>query len=53
MGKVNPHNPVLEPTGFNVGIGHADMLIVDGVTMMYTQTGEQTLRALCAQVEVR
>lgn len=37
-----PHNPVLEPTGFNVGIGHADMLVVDGVTIMYTQTGEQT-----------
>lgn len=37
-----PHNPVLESTGFNVGIGHADMLIVDGVTIMYTQTGENT-----------
>ena len=25
-----------------VGIGHADLLVVDGVTIMYTQTGEQT-----------
>lgn len=37
-----PQNPVIMPTGFNVGIGHADMLVVDGVTVMYTQTGENT-----------
>ena len=37
-----PQNPVLMPTGFNVGIGHADILVVDGVTVMYTQTGENT-----------
>ncbi len=37
-----PQNPVIMPTGFNVGIGHADLLVVDGVTVMYTQTGENT-----------
>ncbi len=37
-----PHNPVIMPTGFNVGIGHADMLVVDGITYMYTQTGANT-----------
>ncbi len=37
-----PRNPVIDPTGFNVGIGHADMLVVDGLTVMYTQTGENT-----------
>jgi hypothetical protein len=36
------HNPVLQPTGFNFGIGHADLLVVDGVTYMYTATSQTT-----------
>lgn len=36
------NNPVLSPVAFNLGIGHADLLVVDGVTYMYTQTGENT-----------
>jgi hypothetical protein len=32
-------NPVLQDVGFWVGIGHADLLVVDGQTWMYTQTG--------------
>lgn len=35
-------NPVLQDMGFWVGIGHADLLVVDGETRMYTQTGENT-----------
>jgi hypothetical protein len=35
-----PGNPVLMPVGFNVGVGHADLLVVDGVTYMITATGE-------------
>lgn len=35
-----PSNPVLQDVGFWVGIGHADLLVVDGETWMYTQTGE-------------
>lgn len=37
-----PGNPVLQTLGFWVGIGHADILIVDGETRMYTQTGANT-----------
>jgi len=37
-----PGNPVIMPTGFNFGIGHADLLIVDGLTYMYTATSETT-----------
>ncbi|MEZ4669284.1 MAG: hypothetical protein R3E39_15370 [Anaerolineae bacterium] len=37
-----PHNPVLAPVGFNVGIGHADLVVVDGTTYLYTQTGPDT-----------
>ncbi|MBK9123388.1 MAG: hypothetical protein IPM16_09760 [Chloroflexi bacterium] len=37
-----PGNPVLQDIGFWVGIGHADLLIVDGETRMYTQTGPET-----------
>lgn len=37
-----PNNPVLEPTGFNLGIGHADIVIVNGETYLYTQTGAET-----------
>jgi hypothetical protein len=35
-------NPILQEVGFNVGIGHADLLIPDGQTILYTQTGPQT-----------
>ncbi|MBL8160934.1 MAG: hypothetical protein JNJ61_03040 [Anaerolineae bacterium] len=35
-------NPVLMPVGFNFGVGHADLLVVDGVTYMITATGENT-----------
>ncbi|MCU0476558.1 MAG: hypothetical protein MUC99_10705 [Anaerolineae bacterium] len=31
-------NPILQDVGFWVGIGHADLLVVDGQTWMYTQT---------------
>lgn len=31
-----PLNPILEDTTNNIGIGHADLLVVDGVTIMYT-----------------
>lgn len=42
-----PDNPVLQEMGFWVGIGHADLLVVDGETRMYTQTGDN-LRGLYA-----
>jgi hypothetical protein len=35
-------NPLLRDMGFWVGIGHADLLIIDGVTYLYTQTSETT-----------
>jgi hypothetical protein len=35
-----PGNPVIEDMGFHYGIGHADLLVVDGVTMMYTATSD-------------
>ncbi|MDZ4766336.1 MAG: hypothetical protein SGI73_17480 [Chloroflexota bacterium] len=35
-------NPVLFDVGFNVGVGHADLIVVDGVTLMYTATSETT-----------
>ena len=37
-----PGNPVLMDVTFNFGIGHADILIVDGETIMYTATSEST-----------
>lgn len=37
-----PHNPVLMDMGFNWGIGHADLLVIDGITYMYTATTTQT-----------
>jgi hypothetical protein len=33
-----PHNPILDDVSENVGIGHADLIVIDGVTMMYTAT---------------
>lgn len=35
-----PGNPVLSPVVDNWGIGHADLLIVDDVTIMYTATSQ-------------
>lgn len=37
-----PANPVLSPVLDNWGIGHADLLVVDGVTYMYTATSQTT-----------
>lgn len=37
-----PHNPVIMDMGFNFGIGHADLIVIDGVTYMYTATDETT-----------
>ena len=37
-----PDNPIIKPTGFNFGMGHGDPLVVDGLTIMYGQTGENT-----------
>ncbi len=34
-------NPVIEDMSFNWGIGHADLLVVDGVTYLYTTTSVQ------------
>jgi hypothetical protein len=37
-----PGNPVLMPVSPNFGVGHADLLIVDGVTYMITATSDST-----------
>jgi hypothetical protein len=37
-----PGNPVLMDVPGNVGIGHADLLVLDGITYLYTATGEKT-----------
>ncbi len=37
-----PYNPVIMDMTFNFGIGHADLLVVDGITYMYTATSEDT-----------
>jgi hypothetical protein len=37
-----PGNPVLIPVSFNFGIGHADLLVVNGQTIMYTATSPDT-----------
>ena len=37
-----PGNPVLMPVAFNYGVGHADIVVVDGVTYMYTATSQDT-----------
>lgn len=37
-----PGNPVLMPVTFNFGIGHADLLVIDGVTYMITATSADT-----------
>lgn len=35
-------NPVIQPTSANFGIGHADLMVVDNITYMYTATSEST-----------
>jgi hypothetical protein len=37
-----PGNPVIVDMGFNWGIGHADVLVIDSVTYMYTATSQTT-----------
>lgn len=37
-----PDNPILFDTGFNFGVGHADLLVIDGQTIMYTATSDST-----------
>lgn len=37
-----PTNPLLFDTGFYVGVGHADFLLIEGVSYLYTQTGDHT-----------
>jgi hypothetical protein len=37
-----PANPVLMDVSPNFGIGHADLLIVDGITMMYNAASDKT-----------
>ena len=37
-----PDNPVIMDVAFNFGIGQADLLVIDGVTYMYTATSEST-----------
>lgn len=39
-----PDNPVLFDMGFNYGVGHADLLIVDGETIMITATDDNQSR---------
>lgn len=37
-----PNNPIIMDMGFNFGIGHADLIIINEVTYMYTATSETT-----------
>jgi len=37
-----PDNPVIMDMQFNWGVGHADILVVDGVTILYTATSTET-----------
>lgn len=37
-----PGNPVIMDMGFNWGIGHADLLVIDGVTYLYSATSQAT-----------
>ncbi|GAB1420260.1 hypothetical protein MASR2M15_03490 [Anaerolineales bacterium] len=36
-----PHNPVIMDMGFNWGIGHADIVIVDGESWLYTASDQE------------
>ncbi|GAB4523649.1 MAG: hypothetical protein OHK0046_37580 [Anaerolineae bacterium] len=37
-----PGNPVIMDMGFNWGIGHADLIVIEGVTYMYSATSQET-----------
>lgn len=37
-----PGNPVLGDVAFNWGVGHADLVILDGVTVLFTATSQET-----------
>ncbi len=37
-----PDNPLLFNLGFYVGVGHADVLVIDNITYLYTQTSDTT-----------
>jgi hypothetical protein len=37
-----PGNPIISSLPGNVGLGHADLLIVDDVTYLYTTTPDET-----------
>lgn len=37
-----PGNPVIMDMAFNWGIGHADLIVLDGVTYMYSATSTET-----------
>lgn len=37
-----PGNPILMDVPGNVGVGHADILVLDGITYLYTATSERT-----------
>lgn len=37
-----PHNPVIMDMTFNWGIGHADLIVIDGVTYLYSATSQTT-----------
>ncbi|MCU0497773.1 MAG: hypothetical protein MUF87_10510 [Anaerolineae bacterium] len=37
-----PDNPVIMDLGFNWGIGHADLIVIDGVTYLYSATSQTT-----------
>jgi hypothetical protein len=37
-----PGNPIIMDMTFNWGIGHADVLVIDGVTYLYTATSQET-----------
>ena len=37
-----PNNPVIMDMGFNWGIGHADLIVLDGITYMYSATSQET-----------
>jgi hypothetical protein len=37
-----PGNPIIEDLPGNVGLGHADLLVIDGITYLYTATSPAT-----------
>lgn len=37
-----PGNPIIQDVAFNWGIGHADVIVLDGVTYLYSATDQRT-----------